>query len=314
MRYDGMINQRIADEYKLDAFRIVGSLIKTSQEVCIHMIRETGPFADMAINGKYPMDLLPKIVNIVKGYKGAVAGLDESNYFIFRNHWGCRHVFIPTRFTDSDRAEMAKVKEAPKPPKESKFVPKKVQEFEKITGVEVSKGVFGLLNKEVPLYKRGNKNSFNPNDGTVTITAIDRMKNSKFLADAIFSHEFGHAVDWQRGLRYSEDIKNLMDKHRKKIDFDKVHTRLLALRERGIKNRNADFLERIVAAADTLKSLNVRYGWGHKDSYFQITGKPEGEFIAHAFENAFVGNNIFRKVMPDLYSDMVAYIKSLKPE
>lgn len=119
MRYDGMINQRIADEYKLDAFRIVGSLIKTSQEVCIHMIRETGPFADMAINGKYPMDLLPKIVNIVKGYKGAVAGLDESNYFIFRNHWGCRHVFIPTRFTDSDRAEMGKAKEASKPPKES---------------------------------------------------------------------------------------------------------------------------------------------------------------------------------------------------
>lgn len=117
MRYDGMINQRIADEYKLDAFRIVGSLIKTSQEVCIHMIRETGPFADMAINGKYPMDLLPKIVNIVKGYKGAVAGLDESNYFIFRNHWGCRHVFISTRFTDSDRAEMGK--NASKPDKES---------------------------------------------------------------------------------------------------------------------------------------------------------------------------------------------------
>ncbi len=111
MRYDGMINQRVSDEYQLDAFRIVGSLIKTSQEVCIHMINETGPFEDMAVNGKYPMALLPKIVNIVKRYPGAVAGLDESNYFIFRNHWGCRHVFIPTRFTERDKAAMGAPKQ-----------------------------------------------------------------------------------------------------------------------------------------------------------------------------------------------------------
>lgn len=125
MRYDGMINQRVSDEYQLDAFRIVGSLIKTSQEVCIHMINETGPFEDMAVNGKYPMALLPKIVNIVKRYPGAVAGLDESNYFIFRNHWGCRHVFIPTRFTERDKAAMGAPKQkSPVPNAKKSPVPK----------------------------------------------------------------------------------------------------------------------------------------------------------------------------------------------
>lgn len=102
MRYDGMINQKIADDFNLDAFRIVGSLIKTSQPVCIHMINESGPFSGMAINGKYPMRELPAILRVVNSYKGAVSGTNESNYFINRNHWGCRHTFIPTRFTAKD--------------------------------------------------------------------------------------------------------------------------------------------------------------------------------------------------------------------
>lgn len=101
-RYDGMINQRVATDYKLDAFRIVGSLISTSQPVCINMIKESGPFAGMAINGKYPIKELPAILRIVNSYPSAVPGTNESNYFINRNHWGCRHVFIPTRFTAKD--------------------------------------------------------------------------------------------------------------------------------------------------------------------------------------------------------------------
>jgi hypothetical protein len=35
-------------------------------------------------------------------------------------------------------------------------------------------------------------------------------------------------------------------------------------------------------------------------------------FFLAAFENAFVGNEVFKKYMPDTYKEMVAYIRGLK--
>ena len=40
----------------------------------------------------------------------------------------------------------------------------------------------------------------------------------------------------------------------------------------------------------------------------------EAEFIAHAFENTFAGNEVFREVMPDLYQDTIQMIRSFIPE
>ena len=39
----------------------------------------------------------------------------------------------------------------------------------------------------------------------------------------------------------------------------------------------------------------------------------ETEYLAHAFENAFLGNRVFQKYLPDIYAEMVAYIGALKP-
>jgi hypothetical protein len=105
-RYDGMVNQKVVNEFGLDAFSIVGSLIKTSAPSCVNMIRETGPFTGMAINNKYAMSDLPKIIAILDNYGGTVRGLNPTNYFVYRNHWGCRHQFIPTRFLARERAEL----------------------------------------------------------------------------------------------------------------------------------------------------------------------------------------------------------------
>ncbi len=313
MRYDGMINQRIADEYKLDAFRIVGSLIKTSQEVCIHMIRETGPFAEMAINGKYPMDLLPKIVNIVKGYKGAVAGLDITNYFIFRNHWGCRHVFIPTRFTDSDKEVMAK--NASKPDKESNFVPKELGNYEKTLGVTVNKDIFTLLNNDIKLDNTptGKGAFFNPNTNTVHIPFDDRRRNSKWYAEAVVYHEYGHAIDEQRDIFKSKEVQDLMDKYRKSIDFEEINEKLWELGYSASAKGKYDEVEKIGATHDTLGALKPSLEVGHKPEYWAIDGNPEREFIAHAIENNFAGNDVFEKLMPELYKEMISMIKKLKP-
>lgn len=73
-----------------------------------------------------------------------------------------------------------------------------------------------------------------------------------------------------------------------------------------------DVIEQIGSARDTIKALNVKYGFGHDTAYFKIPGMAEKEFIAHCFENAFVGNKVFKKYLPELYAEMVEYIRQLK--
>jgi len=73
-----------------------------------------------------------------------------------------------------------------------------------------------------------------------------------------------------------------------------------------------DVLEQIGSTRDTIKSLVVSYGDGHSTSYFRRAGAKEAEYLAHAFENAFVGNRVLQKYMPEIYEEMIVYIKTLK--
>ena len=63
---------------------------------------------------------------------------------------------------------------------------------------------------------------------------------------------------------------------------------------------------------DTIKSLVISYGEGHDDTYFRKPRMKETEYLAHAFENAFIGNRIFEKYLPEIYNEMIAYIKALR--
>jgi hypothetical protein len=74
----------------------------------------------------------------------------------------------------------------------------------------------------------------------------------------------------------------------------------------------ADAMEAFNSTADAVMSLNSSYGWGHTKSYFSKSGMKEAEFLAHAFENAFGGNPVFKKYLPELYEETIRYIKSLK--
>lgn len=76
---------------------------------------------------------------------------------------------------------------------------------------------------------------------------------------------------------------------------------------RGISK--SDVLEQIAATQDTIKAINVKYGWGHTTAYFRRPGLKEAEFIAHCFENKFAGNTVFRKYLPDLYQATIEYIE-----
>ena len=75
-----------------------------------------------------------------------------------------------------------------------------------------------------------------------------------------------------------------------------------------------DNVEMLGALADTIQSLvkGHRYvwSWGHSVSYWK-GDKMLKEFIAHASENYWGGNNLFKELCPDLYREMCKVMKKM---
>lgn len=187
----------------------------------------------------------------------------------------------------------------------------------------------------------------------VHIAGKKRGKSSPWECKSVIYHEYGHCIDAQRGLwqnakliaMRNAQIKMLKKKgeytlYERKWNHESggwyyertkqtmtmveyIDKKLVALIEkiswmgndvfikRGITK--ADVIEQIGSTRDTIKSLVVKYGSGHTTSYFRKTRMKETEYLAHAFENAFLGNRVFQKYLPDIYAEMVAYIRALKP-
>lgn len=186
----------------------------------------------------------------------------------------------------------------------------------------------------------------------VHIAGRKRGAASPWEAKAVIYHEYGHCIDAQRALwqdtklikmrkSQSEWLNGKCDKTLFKREWDQnkggwiysrknmgsnvayIDKRLELLAEkiysmdesiftkRGITKMDA--LEQIGSTRDTIKSLNVKYGAGHTTTYFKRTRMKETEYLAHAFENTFLGNRVFQKYLPAVYEEMVRYIKSLKP-
>lgn len=187
----------------------------------------------------------------------------------------------------------------------------------------------------------------------VHIAGKKRGKSSPWKCKSVIYHEYGHCIDAQRGLwqdakliaMRNAQIKMLKKKgeytlYERKWNHESggwyyertkqtmtmveyVDKKLVALVEkiawmkddvfikRGITK--ADVIEQIGSTRDTIKSLVVKNGSGHTTSYFRKIRMKETEYLAHAFENAFLGNRVFQKYLPTIYAEMVAYIKALKP-
>jgi hypothetical protein len=216
------------------------------------------------------------------------------------------------------------------------------------------KRFFDLLddNKPVRMVISRKGGSYFLPPGKIHIENGQRAEKSNWERKAVIYHEYGHAIDWQRGLRYDRTLSDLRKKQiswlRKKdivtirvrqFNYSKgvnenvkittsmskvayIDHRLKELSgkvmrmspevftRRGISKW--DVLEQIGSTRDTIKSLVVSHGYGHSTSYFRRVGAKEAEYLAHAFENAFLGNRVFQKYMPEIYEEMIAYIKTLK--
>lgn len=222
---------------------------------------------------------------------------------------------------------------------------------------EYSREFFDLIDpkKPIPLTihsKTGNDSYHSPLKGVVLDMGGTRSARSPYYRRSLIYHEFGHGIDYQRGLRHSKEVKDLRDKQiarlREKVEttvtkrkwdpdkmefvketkktkqmrakviserLDNIYRRINRMSDdvftkRGITKQ--DVIEQIAAVQDTLKSLIISVGWGHSTSYFKGYGKSEAEYLAHCFENAFIGNRVFQKYLPTEYAEMIAYIRSLK--
>lgn len=114
----------------------------------------------------------------------------------------------------------------------------------------------------------------------------------------------------EREINMFEYVENELDILRKLLQTKGEDW--LSGTEYGVLGYNiADVDEQILNLRDTIKSLNTKYGTGHDNLYFSGAGHKETEYIAHCFENAFVGNKIFETYLPDIYKDMVDFVRKL---
>lgn len=217
-------------------------------------------------------------------------------------------------------------------------------EYLKGSGIRFKKEFFDLIDQENPIrvhVERYNSVSYyNPNTREVRLLVSKRMDESKWYKEKIIYHEFGHGIDHQRGL--TKEVTPLMVKQAKVLAekewyafrepgkvvmremprIEYIDRRLVDLTrkiwrtdERVFTKRGvtkADVLEQILSTRDTIMALNPNYGDGHKKSYYKRAGMRQAEFIAHAFENAFAGNAVFKKYLPELHEEMVRFIQALE--
>lgn len=212
------------------------------------------------------------------------------------------------------------------------------------------KRFFDLIDKNNPVKLKISKDGssyYDPDNRIVNIGNGERNENSRWHRKSAVYHEYGHAIDWRRDLRKSQEIADLREKQIKSLnkktkydvwlkksngEYTKVQVRTSRVdyidyrlkelsakiwrmdesifTQRGITKM--DVIEQIVSTRDTIKSLVVKYGDGHSAFYFSRPWMKEAEYIAHAFENTYVGNEVFKKYLPDIYQEMIDYIRSLK--
>ncbi len=175
-----------------------------------------------------------------------------------------------------------------------------------------------------------NKPNFNSNKSgsfysslTNTIE-IDIKRHNAETISKVLAHEFGHAIHFQQGwvtftkldssieLLMKNQLQNIYGKargiERAKIinSYNNKFWPDPELRAKFPQLSDKAYGEMIAATADYFGALTKnQIGWGHTNSYYKGTyGKnvQAMEMIAHAFENKYVGNPVFKELLYTFHS------------
>ena len=96
-QYDGQVNAKIAEEFGLDAFRYVGSLIDDSRPQCRRWV-------NMRVIQK--SELNNELNWATSNGTGMIPGTNAENFAVFRGGYNCRHSAIPFKLTKSQREQL----------------------------------------------------------------------------------------------------------------------------------------------------------------------------------------------------------------
>lgn len=162
----------------------------------------------------------------------------------------------------------------------------------------------------VPLITRSDDNAFYGGKyGYVRIGFGDRIKRSDNFKVRIQYHEYGHAMDFEKGnWHFSSEWESLFDKYEKvfRIEKTKIHSKYWDVYFKT--DGTFDDKEKFIALSDILQSFDENFHFdghgGHTKEYNKLKTNRIMEFIAHASENFWQGNSIFKEIMPSLYREM----------
>lgn len=96
-QFDGQVNAKIANQFGLDAYRYVGSLIEDSRPQCRRWV---------AMEVIQTKDLPAEIAWMNANGTGAIPGTSPETFSIYRGGYNCRHSAIPFKLTKSQRERL----------------------------------------------------------------------------------------------------------------------------------------------------------------------------------------------------------------
>lgn len=100
-RFDGLLQTKFMQKYDAKVFVFQNPLIKTSVENCIQMVEGDGVLGRLAIAPRtFLVEDIPEIIRVSKKEGWMPDSTNVENYFIMRNHFGCRHVISCRLRTD----------------------------------------------------------------------------------------------------------------------------------------------------------------------------------------------------------------------
>jgi hypothetical protein len=335
-QFDGQVNSRIAEEFDLDAFRYVGSLIDDSRSQCIRWVKKR-------ILQK--SDLESEIGWASNNGSGMIAGTNAENFAVFRGGYNCRHSAIPFKLTPSQKKRLENPEEQQK--EEEKIVDETglvgtvpaAKDFpdlytykSKLTPPDL-KGVEGIseyiyeLSDDGTFSRKNQKDGafYDPNFKFVNVPVNQRYQNN-LAFQRVIVHEYGHRTHFEKkyyrfGLTGPDNDPIHEEQFQKakevvKKGFDQTTNWTIKEKKyfdkfKGQYSEN-EVREFLCAYSDTIMSLtNGKFGYGHSKEYFR---KKKGalqrmEFFSHASENYWLGNPVFEIEFPELHEFMLNYYR-----